>query len=210
MDIKKYLHENFFLFSELNDADFTSLVKDENFKLEFFNSGDVLHNNKNSQKIGLLTKGKAAIRSGEEGVIIRRLSPNDIFGVASLFDSPSYFTSVIALSDVEMITLSKEFIVKCLNTFPNLSLRYITFLSKKISFLNTKINAYTAKSAENKLYTYLLQLPRNKDSVILSINVATLAKMLGVGRVTIYRSFDKLISQGLIIKNGKNIILKEV
>lgn len=210
MDIKKYLHENFFLFSELNDEEFSLIVEKETFKLEIFNSGDILHNNKNSQKIGIIIKGKAAIRSGEEGVIIRRLSPNDVFGVASLFDSPSYFTSVIALSDGAIITLSKDFVIKCLNIFPNLSLRYITFLSKKISFLNTKINAYTAKSAENKLYTYLLQLPRNKDSVTLNINMATLAKMLGIGRATLYRSFDKLISQGLILKKDKIIILKEV
>ena len=71
--------------------------------------------------------------------------------------------------------------------------------------MNSKINAYTAKSAENKLYAYLLQLPREKNTVVLPTDMSTLAKMIGIGRATLYRAFEKLEFSGLIIKNDKNI-----
>lgn len=210
MNINKYLFENFFLFQGLDVLEFNDLMQNEGIVTEKFSSGDILHSSKNTKKIGILIKGRAVIQSGDDGVIIRKLSSNDIFGAAALFDAPSYLTSVIAVSDGEMITLSKEFIEKCIILKPELALRYISFLSKRISFLNSKINAYTAKSAENKLYAYLLQLPRDENIIKINVNMATLAKMIGVGRATLYRSFDKLVSQGIITKNEKFIILNEV
>ncbi len=88
---------------------------------------------------------------------------------------------------------------------------YISFLAKKITFLNSKINSYTAKNAENKLLAYLSQLPRDENNQIeLKISLSTLAKMIGIGRASLYRSFDKLVDSGAITKLGKKIILNEV
>ena len=36
--------------------------------------------------------------------------------------------------------------------------------------------------------------------------MSTLAKMIGIGRATLYRAFEKLEFSGLIIKNDKNIL----
>ena len=89
-------------------------------------------------------------------------------------------------------------------------MNYIKLLAKKIGFLNKKISAYTAKTTDNKLYTYLLQLPRNDNKLVLSTDFSAIAKMLGIGRASLYRAFDKLEKDGLIIKKNKEIILKEV
>ena len=107
-------------------------------------------------------------------------------------------------------TAAKEFVDFCIKNDSTIAFNYIEFLSKRISFLNSKINAYTAKSAENKLYAYLLQLPRNGNTVFLPTDMSTLAKMIGIGRATLYRAFEKLETSGLITKNNKNIIINEV
>ena len=210
MDIKKYLCENFFLFKGLKYSEISSFFENESFTVQNFSSGQVLHSNTDSNKIGIILSGRAVIKSSDDGVIIRKLFANDIFGAASLFDTPSYLTFVVAVTDGAMITLGKKFIEKCINNSSTLAMRYISFLSTRINFLNSKISAYTAKSAENKLYAFLLQLPRENNVIELNVNMATIAKMIGIGRATLYRSFDKLISQGLIIKNEKNIIINEV
>lgn len=210
MDIKKYLSENFFLFKGLKSSEIAKLLANETFVIEKFTSGEILHSNKTTKKIGIILKGRAVIKSSDDGVIIKKLSSNDIFGAASLFDAPNYLTYVLSTTDGEMISLSEEFIKKCICTNTSLSLKYISFLSQKISFLNSKISAYTAKSAENKLYAFLLQQPRKDNVIELTVNMATIAKMIGIGRATLYRAFDKLISDGLIIKNEKNIIICEV
>ena len=158
MDIKKYLSENFFLFKGLKSSEIAKLLANETFVIEKFISGEILHSNKTTKKIGIILKGRAVIKSSDDGVIIKKLSSNDIFGAASLFDAPNYLTYVLSTTDGEMISLSEEFIKKCICTNTSLSLKYISFLSQKISFLNSKINAYTAKSAENKLLAYLNML----------------------------------------------------
>lgn len=210
MNIKEILYKKFFLFEGLTFEEIDSLMEFGGVKNGKFSTNQILHDSQCVDKIGILIKGKAAIKSGENGVIIKKVAQYEAFGAASLFDKPKYLTTVYATSEGEMLTIDKDFVIHCLLNNNKASLNYITFLSKKITFLNTKINAYTAKSAENKLYTYLLQLPRNGNELNLTINLATLSKMIGVGRATLYRAFEKLENNGLITKIDKKIILNEV
>ncbi len=210
MDIKQFLRDNFFLFNGLNDSVIDKILSFDGIKEEYYSQGDVMQNNKTLCRIGIIVKGKAIIKSGDDGVIIRKLAKNDVFGVAGLFDSPTHLTTVNAITDCYVITMNKDFIERCMQEEKSISVKYIEFLAKRISFLNTKINAYTAKSAENKLYTYLLQLPRNENVIDLTVDMSTIAKLIGIGRATLYRAFEKLEQNGTIIKQDKKIILNEV
>ena len=210
MDINKFLIENFFLFNGLDDNKVENLLTFTGICEENYSQGDIMQNNKTSCKIGIIVKGKAIIKSGENGVIIRKLNSKDVYGAACLFDTPKHLTIVKAVTDCTVITMNKDFVEKCILEEKNVSINYIEFLAKKISFLNTKINAYTAKSAENKLYTYLLQLPREENVISLKVDMSTIAKMIGIGRATLYRAFEKLEKNGTITKQAKKIILNEV
>ena len=210
MDINQLLRENFFLFRDLDNKQVEKLLSLDGISKEHYAQGDIMQNNKTACKIGMIIKGKAIIKSGEDGVIIRKLNPNDVYGAACLFDSPKHLTIVKAVTDCTVITMNKQYIESCILEENKISLNYIEFLAKRISFLNTKINAYTAKSAENKLYTYLLQLPREENVINLSIDMSTIAKMIGIGRATLYRAFEKLEKNGTITKQDKIIILNEV
>ena len=210
MTKKQFLLDNFFLFKNVDEKIFEKLLTYNGICEENFSSGEIMQNNSINSKLCIILKGKAIIKSGDDGVIIRKLAKNDVFGAAALFDSPHHLTIVKCVTDCTVISLTKEFVDFCIKTDANMAINYIEFLSKKISFLNSKINAYTAKSAENKLYAYLLQLPRQENIIILPTDMSTLAKMIGIGRATLYRAFDKLEESGLIIRKDKNIIIKEV
>lgn len=210
MNYKQVLLENFFLFNGLKISEIEELISRFNITIEKFLPGQILHDSQSSDKIGILVKGKATIKSGIDGVIIKKVALYESFGAASLFDKPKYLTAVYANTEGEMISIGKDLVLHCIHNNTRAALNYICFLSKKITFLNTKINAYTAKSAESKLYAYLAQLPRDGDELELTVNLATLARMIGVGRATLYRAFEKLEKNGLIIKNDKKIIFNEV
>ena len=210
MNYKQVLIEKFFLFKDLETSKIEELISKFNINISKFMPGQILHDSQNSDKIGILVKGKATIKSGEDGVIIKKVALYESFGAASLFDKPKYLTTVYANTEGEMISIDKDLVLYCINNNTKAAFNYISFLSKKITFLNTKINSYTAKSAESKLYAYLAQLPRDGDELELTVNLATLARMIGVGRATLYRSFEKLEKNGLIIKKDKKIIFKEV
>lgn len=210
MDMKQFLQENFFLFNGLDDKKIEKLLTIKGIYEEHYSQGEIMQNNKTLCKIGIIVKGKAIIKSGDDGVIIRKLNPKDVYGAACLFDTPKHLTIVKAVTDCTVITMNKDFIEVCILEEKSISIKYIEFLAKRISFLNTKINAYTAKSAENKLYTYLLQLPREENVIDLKVDMSTIAKMIGIGRATLYRAFEKLEKNGTITKQDKKIILNEV
>lgn len=210
MTKKQFLLENFFLFKNVEEKILDIILTYNGICEENFSSGEIMQNNSIDCKLCIILKGKAIIKSGNDGVIIRKLSKNDVFGAAALYDTPKHLTIVKCITDCTVISITKEFVDLCIKTDPTIAINYIEFLSKKVSFLNSKINAYTAKSAENKLYAYLLHLPREKNIVVLPTDMSTLAKMIGIGRATLYRAFEKLEFSGLIIKNDKNIIIKEV
>lgn len=210
MDKEKYLSTNFFLFNNISSETIKMFLSYPGLEECKYAQGDIIQDSTHCDKVGVVYKGKAIIRSSSDGVIINKLNKHDVYGVAALFDKPSYSTVVQALTDCTVITFDRNFIKKCIEENSIVATNYIQFLAQKISFLNKKINAYTAKSAENKLYTYLLQLPREGNALELDVDMSTIAKMIGIGRATLYRSFDKLENDGTITKIDKKIIFNEV
>lgn len=210
MKYKSFLKENFFLFSCVDENKIDEMLLFDGISIEEYAPQEILQSSKTQEKIGIIIKGNAIIRSGDDGVIIRKLSAKDTYGAACLFDKPTYLTYVSAVSNCSVITFNKEFVEKCISCDENVAKNYISFLAKRISFLNSKINSYTAKNAENKLYAYLLQLPRNENTIDLKVSLSTLAKMIGIGRASLYRALEKLESNGTITRQDKKIILNEV
>ena len=208
-NIKEIL-KKIFLFKNIDDNVVERCCEINGYEIKDYSPQDILQDYKTAPSIGILLNGKANIISGDEGVIIRKLIKTDLYGVAKLFDTPKYSTKVIATTKCSVLILKKQFVEECISIDNKIAFNYIEFLSQKIGFLNDKISSYTAKTADNKLYTYILQLPRNNNTVILNTDFSAIAKMLGIGRASLYRAFAKLENDGLIIKNNKEIILKEV
>lgn len=211
MNYINFIKDNFFLFINIDDDKKDYMLKFDGFSIEQYSPDEIMHNSSNNERIGIILKGKANIRSGEDGVIIKKLIPGDTYGAASLFDKPTYLTQVNASTNCLVATFNRDFVEKCIAFDSVVAKNYIAFLAKRISFLNTKINSYTAKNAENKVYSYLSQLPRNEDnSIDLKVSLSTLAKMIGIGRASLYRALEKLESDGIITKFDKKIYLNEV
>jgi CRP-like cAMP-binding protein len=211
MNFSEFLKENCFLFKGISCNEINSLLSQNGITEQEYTKNSVLHSCDKSGKIGIIISGEAFIKSCENGVIIKRIQEKDLFGAASLFNKPKYSTYVVSKTNCRVLILEKDFVKKCIESNSKIAFNYIEFLSLKINFLNNKISSYTAKSADNKLLNYLYQLPRFENIVELPVDISNLSKMLGVSRITLYRSFDKLENQGLIEKlNNKQIILKEV
>ena len=89
---------------------------------------------------------------------------------------------------------------------------YLAFLSQRIRFLNKKIAGFTQSGAEGKLARYLLEVAasQGKDSLLLPTSIQNIAKILNLGRASLYRALDTLSDLGYIVREGKTVRLLNI
>ena len=115
MEIKKEFLSSLFLFKNIENEIIDKCCCFDGYYVKEYNIGDVLQDFKSPQNIGIILSGKATIISGDDGVIIRKLIKDDIYGVAKLFDTTKYLTKIIAATKCSVLIISKEFVEKCIN-----------------------------------------------------------------------------------------------
>lgn len=177
-----------------------------------FSAGEEIYSPKSREKkLGIILSGSVSVFSADEnnGVLLRILEQGDSFGVANLFSGQERFVSIIvAKKACRVLFFDEPTVASLLREDERFCMNYIRFLSDRICFLNTKISCFTAGSPERRLAFFLLALGEDEDGqYTVSVNANSLSDMLNVGRASLYRAFDKLESNGLIEKIGKQITI---
>ena len=175
-----------------------------------FSKGDELYRN---GKLGIITEGSATVKRLNDigdSITIRTISQNELFGAASVFGSwKDGMSSIIANDICKVLYISEATFCDVIKKYPQISINYISYLSDRIRFLNHKLDAFTAKTTEERLYEFLLSQSDAQGNVNLSFGMAELARRLNVGRTSIYRDISTLESKKLLERNGHNFkILK--
>ena len=174
----------------------------------------IFSEHKYTRSIVIIIKGKASVikKSGNQEILMSFLSKGDIFGMATLFyEKENYLTEIRALEKVTMAVIDKENLLRIFSEYPVVSENYITILSEKIHFLNRKISTYTKQETIQKVASFILQnANEEKTSAALPYSITTVADALNVGRASVYRSFECLENDGIISRDGKNIIIKNL
>lgn len=137
---------------------------------------------------------------------MKEFNKGSVFGVAAIFGNEEpYISTIIAKTDMKILFISEELLREIFLTSPITAVNYISFLSHRVRFLNKKLNIISCSSAEDTVYKYLCGIKDSKNIVKIPVNMTLLSKMLGIGRATLYRSFDTLEQNGRITREN-NII----
>ncbi len=172
-----------------------------------FCAGDILAGGEAfSPRLGVLLSGKANIygRGSGRRVLLNRIGRGDVFGAACVFFAePKNVSTVAAVSKGRILFIERGCLETIMKSDFSVAAAYIEFLSGKICFLNQKIIAFTAKSAESALAGFLLEQAERAD--VLHVAMTRLASILGIGRTTLYRALDTLERDGCIACEGKEI-----
>ena len=162
--------------------------------------------------IGILLSGNAVIKRLNEvgdSITIRSISVGEIFGSASIFGNWKIgLSSIISTTQCNVVYINEKKFCEIIKSYPQVSLNYITYLSDKIRFLNQKLDAFTTKSTEERLYEFLLSQADTAGTVMLDFGLAELARRLNVGRTSIYRDISSLEKKKLISRNGNTFKIK--
>ena len=170
-----------------------------------FKKGEVIYSEDCFKKaLGLFLSGSAS--AVNKSLYKKRFETGSVFGAAALFGRDNcYVSKIIADTNCEVLFITEDALKKIFNLYPAATINYITFLSNKIRFLNHKLNMISCTHAEDTVYNFLIQNMNSEKIVNLPVSMTTLARMLGLGRATLYRNLDNLENKGKIKREKNNI-----
>ena len=158
--------------------------------------------------ICIIIKGEARVSKGD--TVISHLKDGEIFGAAFLYNQSYEFENIVtALTPLKVVIIEKSGIDELIKCDSSISFNYISYLSERIGFLNSKIEGYTKPSAEEKLMLYLKKnADMNNGKCEISVSMTELSHVLQISRASLYRVIENLENQEKICRNGKKIYVK--
>lgn len=195
------------MFNNVSD----SVIENIDYVEKCYNTGDVIYDRDDySRALGYIVEGNVAIE--QNNVSLKTAHAGDIFGAASLFNNEQDYVSLIkAASKCVIIFISQATMRDLITQNSTIALNYITFLSERIRYLNNKIAAFTAGTAEERFAKYIIDMHEETKSLEMpGLTYSHLASSLDIGRASLYRVIDSFIGQGMIAKDGRRIIIKDI
>lgn len=198
MDDRKIM-EGLFLFQNLTRLpDLTKLPPPVRFARgeSIFAPGDC------PEALGVVLQGRAEAVAHDRAVL-NTFGPGAVFGAAALFGAGAYVTRVRAAAACRVQLLPESVLRAWFLAEPQMALNYVAFLTDRVRFLNGKVAVYTCRGAAGKLYGWLCA---NGDAsgAVSGLSMTKLAAALNIGRTSLYRAFDELEAQNLLVrKDGK-------
>ena len=190
-----------------------SLLAEVDADVTFYARGDVVYSPENYQRsLGIVLSGSALVYklcSDDKRLLMSRLSPGGLFGMAALFGGVrAYPTEIHAEKALTVLFLTEDWLEKAFRKEPLLSRNYIALLSERIRFLTLRIEAIAGDDVRARLLRVLasLHLEQGKrGAIVLPYTLAQLAQLLAIGRASLYRALDMLEEEGILQRKGKQI-----
>lgn len=204
-----------FLFRETEESFIKDVLSDELCEGAEYGKGDVIYSERDFRRsLGLILKGQVQVTKKIEGkreYIMNIISAPGLFGAAAVFnEESSYVTRITAVQDTRIVFFPQKLLERIIEENGTAARNYIVFLSDRIQFLNRKIQSLVTSSAGQAVARYLINNMRCYGEEYVADDIksfSSLAKMLNIGRASLYRSLDMFESKGLIKKEGKKIVI---
>lgn len=204
------------LFGTLSDTELCCLA--ERSELKKYASGEYI--DRPIPCLPVIISGQAAVlgkNSEKNSVILRLLKSGSVFGVSGLFSDEEERISLIrAEKATEALLIPQSVISELIHKNGDFAEAYIRLLGAKIRYLGSKVEAFTAGSAEAKLAKHLVTLISAEDrsegeqEITLECSLSRLADMLNIGRASLYRAIDSLTEKGFITHSDRRITVKDL
>ncbi len=156
--------------------------------------------------LGIVLEGRAvALAASRERTVLAAFGPGDSFGAAALFGGSGYVSCIRAETACRVLLIPETLLRQWFHQCPQAAENYVTFLSGRVRFLNSKIAILTQDSAQHRLYRWLRASCDEEGRLPEGLSMTRLAGLLSMGRTSLYRALDELEQAGLIVRSGKRI-----
>lgn len=207
------------VFSRMEKDEIKMICKNSNVKS--YEKGEVIFfEEDDSRNLYLLVNGQVKLTmlspEGKEKVLTI-LQEGDLFGEISLFDHNPHPVTAEVQKKARLLTLPFSKLEKMIVQKPQLALKIIEALSKKTRLLTSQVRDLVFHDAVEKMASLLIRFGEDfgreengRIKIDLILTHQEIANLLGVSRVTVTKTINKLIDNNLItIENRHIIILNE-
>ncbi len=207
--------KNTFIFSSLDNVHYSKLKSIG--KVLKYNKNEIIFNE------GEKAKGFYIVKSGKVKIykisfegkeyILHIFGKNEPFGEVPAFVGGKFPANAEALEDTEVIYFDKELFFDLLKRFPEISLKIIGLLSKRLYVFTKIIESLSLKEVPSRLSEYLLYLLKKnneQNEFELEIPKKMLANVLGTTPETLSRIFLKFKNENIIEMNGSLIKILDI
>lgn len=218
MSIPADLLRRFSLFAELDDRELTAianLAKPKSYKKDdvvFYadERGDVFY---------LIRSGHVKVTmTSPEGkeIILSTMGPGDFFGEMALIDDEPRSATVVATSDLELMTIWRNDFLKMLSENFSITRKVLAELSRRLRGASSRIESLATMDVYGRLARFFLELATEQgvevEDGFVSVTRPThqaIANTIGTSRETVSRLIHDLIKQNLLLSEGKTIYLRK-
>lgn len=134
-----------------------------------------------------------------------------VIGAMDLFSSLAQERPPItAVTDSDLLFITASQMRQLFDTYPEIMMRYINFLTGQIHTLKWEHTLATTSSGERRLLQFLslhMEHAGGQHRVTLPYSFSVLAGRLNMSRASLYRAFDHLEESGLLQRQGKTLVI---
>lgn len=216
IDIESY-HLKSLSFFEILDTEEKKLVKDKMVRLEFRKRQLLFKEGSHSKGVYIVRKGKIKIyKTNAQGnqSIIYIYKKGDFFGYRPLLAQDPQPVSAVAMDNVVVSYIPREFFISLYNSSDTLARRLVSMLAKEFTVWINKMTVFAEYSVRERVALSLLILNRvyqKKDEkrVTISIGRDDFASFVGTAKESLVRTLRHFKDEKIITtQNTKIVVLK--
>jgi len=206
------------LFAAMNDEeidDLTSLAQIKKLEKDttIFHAGDP------ADAVFVVASGRVKVvitSSDGKEFILTVLGAGQVFGEMALLESSARSASVVTLSAVELLVISRADFQRLLDSNPKISQRLMAILSRRLRRANAKMESLAYMDVAGRLARYLLDLARDHGQrlgngwvVVRRPTHSDIAHSIGTSRETVSRLINEFEEGFGLVNKGKFTYIRE-
>ena len=210
IEIKEFIKQTF-LFNNIDDAELEKLTRTLDYRVTEYSRGDVIYSPDSfCREVGFVLNGECEVlqHTSEGGkVILNTLGAGDSFGILAVFGEGDFPTEVQAKKKCRVLFLTGDAICSLVERSGSVAMNVIRFLTRRVNFLNQRLEATTLGSVDKKLASYLISQSEAEGSSVITLNYKRCSEIICAGRASVYRAIENLKTKGYIMAENKIITI---
>lgn len=199
-----------FIFNSIEQSEAINIISKFDYEIKSFSHKESIYTpSQYEKKIGFVVKGDCIVeklKTDASPVPLNILKPGDSFGILAVLSGENeYPTQIIASHNSEILFISQKDLISAIHNNATVAMNVITFLTKKIQFLNSKVSTFASDTVEQKLASYILFEYKKRLTNEFSFNCKKTAEAISAGRASLYRAINSLTEAGYIKLENKKI-----